>query len=178
MGILSEIVGELKDSFEGAMDDGPELQTITVAKPYCTPARYLITAACQKYGIRIYKYSERTKFMAIKDFMRRMQVEIREGENLQYGPWAAPGFLAMAQVAKVTVSQKQAGWAEYILLRTGKLYVPGEYVNPRNQEWAERHKGVMPPAWHEDKPWVEQGCSEGVDQWRYLRKITKPANRR
>lgn len=177
MNPLSEVFGEIKDSLSGVFDDEVEKHVLVVAKPFCTPARYIITSAFQKYGIKIYKYKEGVKTLAIKDFLRRMDIEMRDGENMQYGPFSFPGFMSMAQIAHVTVSKKQAGWAEYIALRTRQLYIPGKYVNPRNHEWAVRHGGVMPPAWKEGKPWVEKSCSQGAKELQYLKQVTKPVKK-
>ena len=86
--------------------------------------------------------------------------------------------LPMAQVAKVEVSAKAAAWAEYLLLRTGKLYVVGDYVNKRNEAWARKHGGVMPTAWHEGRPMIETSCKAGMDAWGPLRKAAKGSKRK
>lgn len=177
MTILQEVWGEIRSSFSGILESD-DTTTLTVAKPFCAPARYIVTATLPKYGVKILSYKERTHFVSVKDFMRRMRIEMRQGENLQYGPFAAPGFLAMAQVAKVKVKRSQAVWAEYLILRTGQLYIQGEYQHPRNQEWAERHGGRMPPAWKDGVPWVEASCSEGVRELAYLKQVTQPVNQK
>jgi len=81
--------------------------------------------------------------------------------------------LPMAQIAKVVVSAKAAAWAEYLLLRTGKLYVVGSYQNPRNEAWARQHGGTMPTAWHEGKPMIETSCTQGMAAWAPLRKAAR-----
>ena len=161
--------------FTAAFSDlryGTPTRTITVAKPYCSPARNIITGALQPYGVKIYGYAERTEKTELQGFLRRMKVEAKTWENLKFGP-AAPMFLPMAIVAEVTVSEQAAAWAEYLLLRTGKLYVPGRYVNKRNAEWANRHGGRMPPAWKDGKPWIEASCSEGVEAWEAVKEATE-----
>lgn len=86
-----------------------------------------------------------------------------------------PSALPVATVARVTVSEKAAAWAEYLLLRTGKLYVPGAYVNKRNEQWAARHGGQMPPAWDKGQPWIESSCSAGIQQWQQVKDAAKQA---
>ena len=84
-----------------------------------------------------------------------------------------PVALPIATIAEIRVSEKAAAWAEYLLLRTGALYVPGRYVNRRNAEWAKRHGGVMPPAWSEGKPWIEASCKDGVKAWEQAKRLAK-----
>lgn len=151
---------------------GPRTQTITVAKPYCSPARNITTGALQPYGVKVHAIDERTEKAELRGFLRRMKVEARTWDNLKFGPGAVI-WLPMAIVAEVRVNEAAAAWAEYLLLRTGKLYVPGKYVNPRNAEWAARHGGQMPPAWAEGRPWIETSCSEGMKAWAPLREAAK-----
>ena len=164
--MFGELFDDLRSEF-GAMRDelrhGTQTRTLTVAKPYCSPARDIVMTALQPYGVRIYGYSEHTEKTELRGFLRRMKIEAKTFENLRYGP-AAAGWLPMAIVAEVTVSEKAAAWAEYLMLRTGKLYVPGEYVNKRNADWARQHGGEMPPRWNE-QPWIERSCSDGMNAW-------------
>lgn len=169
------IAGMIREMF-GDFRPGPATRTITVAKPYCAPARDIVMTALQPYGVKVFGYKERTDFAELRGFLRRMKIEVRTWENLQYGP-AAPGFLPMACVADVTISEKQAAWAEYLMLRTGKLYVPGEYVNKRNADWAARHGGQMPTAWKDGQPWIEKSCSEGKAAWGPIRNAMKKGKR-
>lgn len=169
--MLRQLRDELANSFN-SMRYGTELRTITVAKPYCAPARQTITQTFDQYGVKLYDYNEQVVKSELRGFLRRMKIEAKTWENLKYGPIAG-AWLPMAWVAKVTVSAKAAVWAEYLLLRTGKLYVPGKYQNKRNAEWARKHGGVMPPAWQDGKPWIEKGCSEGMAAWEPLRKAVK-----
>jgi hypothetical protein len=147
---------------------GQSVRTLTVAKPYCFPARSIITGALQPYGVKIHNIREQVIKVSLLDFARRMKIELKTFENLKFGP-AAPIFLPMAVHAQVTVNEAAAAWAEYLLLRTGKLYVPGRYVDPRNQQWAEKHGGRMPPAWNEGKPWIEANCKDGVQAWQQVK---------
>lgn len=169
---------QLLDDMRSTVNDmRPQVQprTITVAKPYCSPARSIITGALEPYGVKIHGIRERVIKVSLSDFARRMKIELKTFENLKFGP-GAPFFLPMAVHAKVTVNAGAAAWAEYLLLRTGKLYVPGQYVDPRNQAWAEKHGGTMPPAWGEGKPWLEASCKEGVDVWQPIKEATKQHN--
>lgn len=147
------------------------LRTITVAKPYCTPARRIITGALEPYGVKIYGYNEVIKTVSPIAALRGMKVAASNIETVAI----ALDPLPHAQVAEITVSEKAAAWAEYLLLRTGKLYVPGRYVNRRNADWARRHGGQMPPQWNKGKPWIEQSCSEGKKAWT---DFVKKANRK
>ena len=169
--MIGDILNDLKSTFD-EVRNATATRTITVAKPFCTPARDIVMTALNGYGVKVYDYSERVIPVSLADFARRMKIERKTFENLQYGSMA-PVFLPMAIHAEVTVSEKAAAWAEYLLLRTGKLYVPGKYVNRRNEEWAAKHGGRMPPAWQEGKPWIEQSCSEGKQAWRQARAVLK-----
>lgn len=169
--MFDDLFKELRSAL-GQVQGRPATRVITVAKPFCSPARDIITGAFQPYGVKLYGYREEVKKMSLRDFARRMKLELKTLENLRYGP-AAPFFLPMAVWAYVEVSEQAAAWAEYLLLRTGKLYVPGEYVNRRNAEWAARHGGQMPPAWQEGKPWIEASCSEGVQAWQPVKDAAK-----
>lgn len=148
---------------------GTATRTITVAKPYCTPARPIITAAFQQYGVKIYGYNEYTKTVGPLNAIKNLRVKTNAIETVTR--FLDP--LPTAQIAEVTVSEQAAAWAEYLLLRTGKLYVPGKYVNSKNAKWAARHGGRMPPAWNEDKPWIEASCGDGMKAWAPLREATK-----
>jgi len=177
--ILGSILGELETEIKNAAGEvrdafsNEDKVTLTVAKPYCMPARSIIRNALEPYKVKIFKITETTHKISLSDWGRRMEVEARTLENLKYGP-AAVMWLPTAIVAKVTVRRKAAAWAEYLMLRTGKLYVPGEYFEPRNAEWARKHGGKMPPQWDEGEPWIEKGCSEGMEPWQAVkREVTK-----
>ena len=165
------MLGDLMNELRGLRDEaryGQRTRVITVAKPFCAPARGIITGAFQPYGVKVYDIAETPMKISVLDFARRMRVEAKTWENLRYGPLAAL-FLPLATVAKIRVNESAAAWAEYLLLRTGKLYVPGQYVNRRNEQWAARHGGQMPAAWRDGKPWVEASCSEGVQAWQSVK---------
>ncbi len=165
--MLSELRKEFGDVFNGLWH-GQNVRTLTIAKPYCTPARNLITATFQQYGVRIFDYDEQTKKMNPLQAVKNLKVKANGIENItRLSPFP------LAQIAKITVSEKQAAWAEYLLLRTGKLYCPNGYVNKRNAAWAAQHGGQMPPAWANNKPWIEKSCSEGKAAWAPLIKAVK-----
>lgn len=168
--ILGEIESEIKDAASEVRNifDGEDTVTLTVAKPYCMPARSIIRNALEPYHVKIFRISETTHRISLSDWGRRMEIENRTMENLKYGP-AAVMWLPIAIVARVTVRRKAAAWAEYLMLRTGKLYVRGEYFEPRNAEWARKHGGKMPPKWDEGEPWIEKGCSDGMKPWQAVK---------
>jgi len=167
--ILGDVAGDLAKDAKGMADElrhGTRTRTITVAKAYCTPARNIITGALQPYGVRIYGYREYARFTSPRAWLRAQGITGDEPQAQQ---------LPMATFADVTVSERAAAWAEYLLLRTGKLYVPGQYVNRRNQTWAERHGGKMPPQWDKGEPMIEASCGAGRDAWQGVRDAMKKA---
>ena len=171
--MFKEIFGDLSGMFAD-FKPGPKTRTITVAKPACAPARSIITGAFDKYGVKLYGYRERIIVTSPRAWLRQQRVVADLPTDM-----AIEKPLPLATVAEVTVSEKQAAWAEYLLLRTGKLYVPGKYVNERNADWAAKHGGQMPPAWKDGKPWIEQSCSEGKAAWGPVREaMKKKGNRR
>jgi hypothetical protein len=172
--MFGELFKDIKDTIS-SVRYGQPTRVITVAKPFCSPARILITSALQPYGIKVHDIRERMITLSLHDFLRRMKVEARTWENLKFGP-AAPLFLPMAWHAKVIVNEAAAAWTEYVLLRTGKLYVPGKYVDPRNEQWAARHGGKMPPAWRDgNEPMIESSCNDGKAIWKQAKMMTKGA---
>ena len=173
--MFSELFQEISDTFD-ELRIGEPTRTLTVAKPFCGPARHIVTGALDPYGVHIYAYGEEVQRLELQGFLRRMGVEIRKWENLKYGPGALM-WLPQAIVANVTVGAKQAAWAEYLMLRTGRLYVPGRYVNQRNADWAARHGGQMPPAWKDKKPWIEGSCKDGLEAWQPVKEATQAKKR-
>lgn len=172
------IVGEIQDALGEAFRwDDEETTVLHVAKPFCAPARGIIEPVLRKYGVKVFHYHESVRFISARDFARRMRVELMTKENLQYGPLSAPGFLMMSIDAKIRVKKSQAVWAEYLLLRTGQVYISGKYQDPRNLEWAKRHNGTLPPAW-DDGPQIEASCSEGKQHWSRFKSTIKPKQKR
>jgi hypothetical protein len=108
---------------------GEPTRTLTVAKPFCSPARHIVTGALQPYGVKILNYAETIKTAGVRGMIKQMGLS----EDSFDGNTKVA--LPMAQVAKVEVSAKAAAWAEYLLLRTGRLYVVGDYVNRRLKRW-------------------------------------------
>lgn len=113
---------------------------IVVSKGWCTPARPIVEGTLRTYGVVIVDYSETIEELPI------------------VGPFRIS--------ARVRVRKTQAEWAEYNLLRTGKLKLRSRPVNQRNREWARRHRGKMPRPWAEyTGQWREGGkCAKGGDQ--------------
>lgn len=151
--------------------------TLTFAKPYCSPARGIIEPVLQKYGVKMHDYDEEVKMIGARYAFKNMKVDASVIENVSR--FIDP--LPTAQVAKVTVNKSAAAWAEYLLLRTNKLYRIGGYIDKRNEKWAAQHGGRMPPAWTDGEPWIERSCSEGVQAWqgaqRAVRDAQKPAKK-
>lgn len=149
-------------------------QTLTFAKPYCSPARGIIEPVLQKYGVKIHNYSEEVKIVGAQHALANMRVDasVIESVTRTLDP------LPTAQVATVTVNKTAAAWAEYLLLRTNKLYRIGGYVDKRNERWAAKHGGRMPPAWNDGEPWIERRCSEGIAQWQSAQKVVRDAQKR
>lgn len=151
--------------------------TLTFAKPYCSPARGIIEPVLQKYGVKMHGYDEEVKMIGARYAFKNMKVDASVVESVSR--FIDP--LPTAQVAKVTVNKAAAAWAEYLLLRTNKLYRIGGYVDKRNERWAAQHGGRMPPAWNDGEPWIERSCSEGVQAWQgaqqSVRDAQKPAKK-
>ena len=168
--------------------------TLTVRKPFCCPAHDIIRNALEPYGVKIIRQGETTMQANLRDVARMMKVEFKTFENLKYGPIAIM-WLPIAIQSTVTVPKAQAGWAEYLLERTGRLVVVGGRVNSRNREWADRHNGRMPVAWQDSqaarimgidkkimaeiergRPWLESGCKAGHGQWGTVNQAAKKAS--
>lgn len=170
--MLGELFKGIADEVGAAFDDlRPDngTRTITVAKPYCMPARPIVLSALQPYGVKIYDYTEIVKTVSPLYAIKNMTVRANAIEQIT----RMMDPLPTAQVAEVVVSAKAAAWAEYLLIRTKKLYRIGRYIEPKNEAWAQRHGGQMPPAWNDNKPWIESGCSKGMAAWGPLRKAAK-----
>jgi hypothetical protein len=110
----------------------PTKETIVVAKPYCTPARDIVTAICDQYGVKLLGFSEKVNYL---------------------------DWITVLHSTNITVSSKQAEWAEYLLLRSKRFMLMSKPKNKRNFEWATKHK-QMPDSWN-GKPLIEVGCKEG-----------------
>lgn len=168
--MFDELVKEIKNAV-GELRHGTRTRTITVAKPYCSPARHIVTGALEPYGVKIYGFSEAARMANPLDLIRgSAAITMSRVKDI-------PAMLPISQVAHVTVSESAAGWAEYLLLRTGKLYRVGGYINRRNAAWAAQHGGTMPPAWNEGKPWIESSCSQGVKAWQQVKAASQNAQK-
>lgn len=170
--MFGELIKMVSDELGAVVDDlrlGPGHRTITVAKPYCSPARGIVLSALQPYGVKIHSLTETIKTVGVKAAMRQFGIDDSAFDNAE----RTTSPLPTAMVCRVVVNEQAAAWAEYLLLRTRKLYIVGNYVDPRNLAWAQRHGGQMPPAWGEGKPWIETGCKAGIEAWGPLRKAAK-----
>lgn len=159
--MLREIFGDFREMLRG-MQCGVPTRTITVSKPYCSPARNIITSTFDRYGVKIFDLKEKVEGVGLHQIIQQRNLDPSTFDN------DMPKVLPVAQVARVTVSEKQAVWAEYLLLRTGKLSIVGQYQNRRNEQWAKQHRGRMPPAWQDGQPWIERSCSDGMAAWQPL----------
>lgn len=148
-GMIDDLLGDFSESLGGISRTLTEslgvtpTRTIVVAKPYCSPARNAVLTALQPYGVVIRRL---TDYIDYADFNGRE--------------------VPIAEMARVTVNEQAAVWAEYLLLRSGKLEIRSPYLDPRNQQWAKRHAGAMPPRWVDGKPWIERGCKDGINAWK------------
>lgn len=168
--MFGELLKDIKDTVS-TMRHGTPTTELTFAKPYCSPARGIIEPVLAKYGVKVYGYSEAPR-MTNPLTVLKMTSRIPGDSGARL-----PSTLPIAQVATVTVSEAAASWAEYLLMRTAKLYRVGPYINKRNQQWAAQHGGQMPPAWDEGKPWIERSCSEGVKAWQEVKQAQKGKRR-
>lgn len=169
--MFGELLKDIKDTISTARHGTPT-RTIVVAKPYCSPARHIVTGALEPYGVKLYGFSEAARMGNPLDLIRgSAAITMSRVKDI-------PAMLPISQVAHVTVSEAAASWAEYLLLRTGKLYRVGPYINRRNAVWAVKHGGQMPPAWDEGKPWIEKSCKEGVNAWQEVKRQAKGKGKR
>lgn len=166
--MFSELLKDIKGAINTVKHGAPTTE-LTFAKPYCTPARGIIEPVLAKYGVKVYGYEEAPKRANPREVLK-MSRKI-PGDSGAIMPQALP----IAQVAKVTVSSDAAAWAEYLLLRTQQLHRVGGYVNRRNEQWAARHNGQMPPAWNDGTPWIESGCSSGIQAWQEVKEAAQNA---
>lgn len=136
--------------------------TLTVQKPYCTPAKSIILAALKPYGVRVHGIHEYVIGWSPSGYS---SVDLTSTEALSVAP--------VAQEAKITINKSQAGWAEYLLWRTGKLSVVKGSIDDRNREWAAKYGGKMPTPWsakHNPDAQIEPGCARGHKLWRAVQK--------
>lgn len=124
-------------------------ETITVAKPCCTPARGIIEQIFNKYGVKLIGYEEKYKYR---------------------------GYLPSLIEAQVKVSAKQAVWAEYLLLRSHQFMLFSKPKHPRNFEWAKKHN-VMPESWN-GKPLIEKNCKDGLEKLKNVKNVGNKRNKK
>lgn len=146
---MEETASSLSTMFTGIFAK-QGLHTITVAKPYCVPARHSVMQITKRYGIKVHQIRCMTD---VKRF---------DGKNLP-----------TAEIAHVTVSKNQANWAEYCLARSRKFWFPDGILNRRNHDLAEKHGGKMHRAWREGKPVIEKSCEDGKARWLQMKQGSK-----
>lgn len=121
---------------------------IVVAAGLCTPARVHVQRALEPYGVR---------------YQANSYLETLDGQLADKAANAA------VDICELIVSDQAARWAEYLLLRTGKLRLVSPPIDARNKNWALRHRGNMP------QPWVQPGCT--IAQLPHLSESTDGRNR-
>ena len=114
---------------------------IVVAAAMCTPTRVHVKNALQPYGV---------KHRVVGEFLGDYS-----------GAWVQDAAGAYLMVAEVEVNDQAAKWAEYLLLRSGKLQLVSTPLDERNRKWALRWRGRMP------RPWIETGCKVKRGKERY-----------
>ena len=130
---------------------GEQTTTITIAKPYCSPSRHLLTGILDALHIWF--------------------------DAPAFDKWGPPSEAfdgnPAYQTAEIVVKKKQAVWAEYVILSaktpTGSpiFQVLGKMQNPKNAAWAAKRKGVPTP-WDIKSgkitpSWTEHGCKPAKD---------------
>ena len=163
-----------------------QMHTLTVQKPFCAPCRdrlmtafYLADAPHQtngdkRYGVPLYNLRERVQTVSVKDAAKLWKIELKDRENLKYGPMAL-AFMPMAWQATFEVPKQQAKWAEYLCERIGLAVVSGS-VDGTARRNADKHGFKPPPRWDGKSPLIETTCSEGVELWQALQNGDKPPN--
>ncbi|MGB7204254.1 MAG: hypothetical protein WBD37_02135 [Anderseniella sp.] len=122
--------------------------TITVQKPYCSPARYKILSALQPYGVIVgdTDIEEKVVRTSIKTLLQRMKIELRTWENLKYGgPIGLAMYLPSAIEAKIRVRTSQAEFAKYLLAASGKLTIEND-ADGKSAKAGYNRNGIMPTA--------------------------------
>lgn len=168
----------------------------TVQKPFCAPCRSFVYTALEPYGIPVYNYEGGTNKINTRNQLAVWKIELRTWENLKFGP-AAPMYLPMSNYATFAVPGGQAGWAEDLLVKTGKLCISSGHIAGRGADakWANRNYGSMPTPWDKQagiersrtmrvgvlqpppdgKAWVEKECTKGVDAWQKMTDMKEKA---
>ena len=163
-----------------------QMHKLTVQKPFCAPCRarlltafYLADAMHQtfgdkRYGVPLYNLRERVQTVSVKDAAKLWKIEMKDRENLKYGPMAL-AFLPMAWQASFEVPAQQAKWAQYLCERIGLAVVSGGLdANARRN--ADKYNFKPPPRWDGREVQIETTCSEGVELWQALQNGDKPPN--
>lgn len=156
-----------------------QMHTLTVQKPFCAPCRdrlltFMYTPDAngkpldgdRRYGVPMHNLRERVATTSIRNAAKLMKIELKDKENLQYGPMAI-AFMPMAWQASFEVPAQQAAWAEYMCERNGLAVVNGS-VDPNARRNADKWRRKPIPRWDGKAPLIETSCSEGMALWQSL----------
>lgn len=164
------------------------LHQFTVQKPYCTPSRAIVMNALQPYAIPVYGFSETVNRAKVKDLV---EIKKLNGQEPDYGD------VPLSQSASFAVPSTMAGWAEDLLVSTGRLAVTKGHVPGRGVDgWAKGRGGNMPTPWDASAgvetastrriaPFVppepgmaviEDDCVEGKRAWQLVGNLRKKAD--
>lgn len=170
------------------------LHAFKVEKPFCAPCTVAVAELSNKYELPIYGYKESVSQTSIKDFARKMRMELKSFENLKYGP-AAIAFLPLACTATFQVPKARARWFEDIINYDGRLQIVEGTIDPKS--YARGKRGKIRYAWKEradyqgsvgaggiksykmagmevgQSPQVESNCKKGNAIWKQVDKIVK-----
>ena len=164
-----------------------QMHTLTVQKPFCAPCRdRLLTFMYMadekgrpldgdwRYGVGMYNPRERVATTSIKDAAKLLRIELRDKENLKYGPMAL-AFMPTAWQATFEVKVQHAKWAEYMCERNGLAVVSGS-VDAKARQNADKWNRKPIPRGDGKAPLIEETCAEGMELWRALQRGEKPPN--
>lgn len=149
--------GKVSPTADGTMNRKKprRLHKLTIQKPVCAPSRETLTGILNRHGVAFWDFKDHKQVnVPLGDLMRKAKLEKRSGED------NAGKMMPIAFGAEFRVSADQAGWAEYLIERSGKMIVIKGKTDPRIRGWADKHGGTMP------RPWIEESCSEGMDPWK------------
>ena len=164
-----------------------QLHTLTVQKPFCAPCRdRLLTAfyieddtgkprdGDARYGVPLYNLRESVRTVSVPDAAKLWKIELKDRENLKYGPMAVM-WLPTAWQATFDVPAQQAKWAEYLCERIGLAVVRGS-VDSTARRNADKYNFKPPPRWDGRDVQIETTCSDGMALWQALQVGDKPPN--
>jgi hypothetical protein len=122
----------------------------------------------------MFNYRERVATTSIKDAAKLLRIELKDKENLKYGPMAL-AFMPTAWQATFDVPAQKSGWAEYMCERY-KLAVVRGSVDAKARRNADKWNFSPIPRWDGKAPLIETSCSDGMALWDALQRGDKPPN--